>query len=179
MKTQIGLFATLLSFSISSCDSQDMAKFREEKDRSASTQRQTGKGSIVSSESTKYELSEEEKARWIYDNLLISSFDKQDEPLIMVLESLRAYCKSVVEGPDSNIRMVFEYRFDPQYSFRKISVSVNTDGDREGTIGELMSQIEAQLPIKLKPEGNVWVFENAPESELDVKNIETTHGQGE
>jgi hypothetical protein len=121
--------------------------------------RSTSKRAGDDSETADHELSDVDIARRLYDSILIPSFNKQDEPLILVLESLRAYYISDLGGRKSHSPLVFVYRFDPEYSFKKISVSINVDD--VGTIGELMNQIGDQLPIKLRPEGNAWIFEDA------------------
>lgn len=158
MKMSFFTSVLLLILTILSCDSPDEVERMPEENPSELVDHKTTTKRVTSEETASHKQSDEEIARVYYDRMLIPASKKEDEPLILVLESLRHFYISDLDGQNSHNPLVFVYRFDPQYSFRKISVSIN---DHDRTIGALMKQIEAQVPVKLRLEGNMWVFENA------------------
>jgi hypothetical protein len=161
MKIHLYFFISVFSLTMSCCESPNKTKRVPEENPNELVDPSTSKRADNGSQTADQDLSDEEIAQWFYDRILIPSFNKQDEPLILVLESLRTYYFSDLGGRKSHTPLVFVYRFDPEYSFRKISVSINVDRGDDGTIGELMNQIGEQLPIKLRLEGSMWVFEDA------------------
>lgn len=99
-------------------------------------------------------VDDEELSKHIFNRILFSKFTFDDQPLILVLETLRHHFFSINGGSPPPLE--FRYEFNPEVSFHKISFTL-----KNANMKDFVEQLEAAAPIKFKAEGAAWIFVDA------------------